>query len=893
MEQRIIKTTCPYCGVGCGINATIDNRDAHQITIKGDEQHPANLGRLCSKGSALADTVSLQGRLLHPEINGQQTAWPEALDFVAEQFNDIIDKHGANAVAFYVSGQLLTEDYYVANKLMKGFIGSSNIDTNSRLCMSSAVMGYKRAFGADAVPGNYEDLELAELLVITGSNMAWCHPVLFQRVRKAKEQNPALKIVVIDPRVTDSCDVADLHLALKPGADVALFNGLLNFLSEQNRLDQHYIEQYCSGFAETVASAQSESTELNQIAQRCGLNENDLTLFYQWFAENDKTVTLYSQGVNQSTSGSDKCNAIINCHLATGRVGKPGASPFSLTGQPNAMGGREVGGMASTLAAHMDFNKPEDHQRIARFWKTENLASQPGLNAVDLFSAVDKGDIKAIWIMATNPVVSLPNADYFKQALERCPLVVVSDCIADTDTVQLANVKLPAVGWSEKNGTVTNSERRISRQRPLFPASGEAKPDWWIVCEIAKRMGFEQAFNFSSAADIFREHAALSAFENDLEHGLRDFNLTGLAELSDAEYDQLAPTQWPVLAEPTPTSSRLFADHRFFTPDRKARFIPVQWRPPANSTNNAYPLILNTGRIRDQWHTMTRTALSPRLNMHLPEPFIEIHPQDAESYAIIDESLAEVESAWGSFLGRVKITDKQQPGSLFIPMHWTAQLSSRGRVGALVNPVTDPYSGQPESKHTPVRIQTFQAAHYLFIISRKPMTLPDFDYQAVIKADQCFIYQLAIRAPQDNILQWGQQLLQSTDEQQRIEYNDPAKGVYRMATLDGNRLNNCILIADHWRLPDVNWLQTLFSQPEIEPQQRISLLSAKPPIGQGDVGRIVCSCYTVGETTIKNAIAKQKLTSVAEISQCLSAGSGCGSCIPELNEILNATCLSK
>ncbi len=433
---------------------------------------------------------------------------------VADSFLSIIKKHGPDAVAIYGSGQLLTEDYYVANKLMKGFIGSSNMDTNSRLCMSSSVAGHKRAFGSDTVPGCYADYEQAEMIVLVGSNAAWCHPVSFQRIRAAKENNPALKIVVIDPRRTASCDIADLHLPIAIGNDTILFNGLLNYLSQNKALDQDYIQLHTEGWAEALKSAQASSSGIEQLAEQCKLDQQDVELFFKWFAGHKRVMSLYSQGVNQSSSGTDKVNSIINCHLAMGSIGKPGMGPFSLTGQPNAMGGREVGGLAHQLAAHMDFTNPEDIERVARFWNTDNIAQKPGYFAVDLFDAIYEGKVKAVWIMGTNPVVSMPNADKVKKALQQCDFVVVSDCIAETDTTAVAHVKLPALGWSEKDGTITNSERRISRQRALFSPAGSAKPDWWIVTQVARRMGFEEAFHYSSNVEIFREHAALSGYEN-------------------------------------------------------------------------------------------------------------------------------------------------------------------------------------------------------------------------------------------------------------------------------------------------------------------------------------------------------------------------------------------
>ncbi|MDD1615562.1 MAG: nitrate reductase catalytic subunit [Methylococcaceae bacterium NSP1-2] len=854
---KTIQTTCPYCGVGCGISAKVD-ADQHRLTISGDSTHPANFGRLCSKGSALGETIELTNRLLQPRVYGRETSWMEALDLVANTFSEVIAKYGQDAVAFYGSGQLLTEDYYVANKLMKGFIGSGNMDTNSRLCMSSSVAGHKRAFGSDTVPNCYEDYEHAELIILIGSNTAWCHPVSFQRIRAAKEANPLLKVVVIDPRRTASCDIADLHLSLKSGSDAWLFNGLLSFLSENNALDLAYIQAHTEGFTETLWHYPIE-----QIAEYCQLPTQDVQQFYDWFANTDNVLSLYSQGINQSSSGTDKVNAIINCHLATGRIGKIGSGAFSLTGQPNAMGGREVGGLAHQLAAHIDFSYPDEVDKVARFWNAPHIAKQAGLPAVALFDAIAEGKIKAVWIMGTNPVVSLPNADKVKRALQACEFVVVSDCIANTDTTALAHVLLPAQGWSEKDGTVTNSERCISRQRALFKPAGNARPDWWIITQVAQRMGFEAAFNYHSPVDIFREHAALSGFEN---NGQRDFDISAFADISATDYEQFQPIQWPVNAAYPQGRARLFADGQFFTPSGKAQFIAVTPRPPVNAPDEQYPLILNTGRLRDQWHTMTRTALAAKLNQHKPEPFVEIHPIDAEQQGLLAHSLARLESRWGAMLARVQITDSQLQGNVFVPMHWTDQYASFGRMGALVNPIVDPLSQQPESKHTPVRVRPYTPVWQGFILSRRELKITEVDYWVKSKAAGFYRYELAGDTLPDDWRDYARkQLCSSTAENpQWQEYQDAAKGSYRAARLVDNQLETVIFIAPDHHL----------------------LLTGKPPLGGADVGAIICACFNVGEKTIKAAIKDKGLKTHQQVGQCLKAGTNCGSCIPEIKALL-------
>ncbi|WP_027159988.1 nitrate reductase [Methylobacter luteus] len=884
--NKYVKTTCPYCGVGCGIEAGVDET-GHALNIRGDKTHPANFGRLCSKGSALGDTVELKGRLLHPKVHGQHSNWTEALDLVASSFRAAIAKHGVDAVAIYASGQLLTEDYYVANKLMKGFIGSANIDTNSRLCMSSSVSGHKRAFGADTVPGCYEDFALAEMIVLIGSNAAWCHPVIFQQIRAAKTANSQLKIVVIDPRRTGSCDIADLHLPIASGSDAWLFNGLLQYLQQHNAIDQRYIEAHTENFAAALNAAAASGPSIEQVAEICRLPVEDLRIFYRWFSRHRNVISLYSQGINQSSSGTDKVNSIINCHLATGRIGKSGMGPFSLTGQPNAMGGREVGGLANQLAAHMDFSNPADIDRVARFWGSPAVASQPGLPAVELFDAIYDGKVKAVWIMGTNPAVSLPDADKVRQALRQCPFVVVSDCIADTDTMKLAHILLPAQGWSEKDGTVTNSERRISRQRSLFAPAGDAKPDWWIITQVARRLGFEQAFPYQSPVEIFREHAALSGFENDSRHGLRDFDISAFAGISAPDYDKLQPTQWPVNQANPHGKARMFEDGRFFTVSGKAQFVAITPRQPVNSPNKDYPLVLNTGRQRDQWHTMTRTALAARLNQHKPEVFVDVHPLDAERYDLLPDTLAWLESIWGSMIARVHVTPDQQPGSLFVPMHWSEQFASRGRMGALVNPVIDPLSRQPESKHTPVRITHYQAAWHGFILSRHELTFNDVEYWVKSKGESCYRYELAGETLPPDWPDWARAKLGNSGQSPCWqEYHDSGLGHYRAARIIDNRLESVLVISPRHSLPERNWLASLFGRDSLEPSDRKALLTGMPPQDLPDCGNIICSCFNVGEKTIRSAIQEQGLKTVRDIGNCLKAGTNCGSCLPEIKALL-------
>jgi assimilatory nitrate reductase catalytic subunit len=886
-----VRTTCPYCGVGCGLRVdraalrgeqavpgVAADSSSGEPVIKGDPEHPANLGRMCSKGAALADTLGLEGRLLYPEIRGRRASWDEALDAVANGFRRAVDAHGPDSVAFYVSGQLLTEDYYVANKLMKGFIGSANIDTNSRLCMASAVAGYKRAFGTDTVPCDYADLELADLIVLVGSNLAWCHPVLYQRVVQAKSENDKLRVVVIDPRRTATCDVADLFLQIRPGSDVILFNGLLNHLRRDDALDWEFLDAHTEGFGAALSAAKESAPSVTSVASACGLDADDVLELFRWFAHTPRVVTAFSQGVNQSTSGTDKVNAIVNVHLATGRIGKPGMGPFSLTGQPNAMGGREVGGLANQLAAHMDF-AAENVDRVRRFWNAPRIATSAGLKAVDLFDAVDVGRIKAIWIMSTNPVVSMPDADRVRRALERCEVVVVSDCMRETDTTACAHVLLPAATWGEKSGTVTNSERRISRQRPFLPAPGETRADWSIVCDVAARMGFGAEFSYRGAADVFREHARLSAFEND---GARAFDIGACARITDAEYESLEPFQWPRPARGARVS-RPFADGRFYTRGGKARFVATLPRAPAHRSSAEYPLVLNTGRIRDQWHTMTRTGRSARLMGHEPEPFVLVHPLDAARFGVANGDLAEVRSATGSVIVRARVGDAVVPGHVFVPMHWSARFANGGRVGGLIASATDPVSGQPELKHTPVSVRRYDAAWHGFALSREPLALGDFAYIARARGQGHWRYELAGDSTPSSWSEWADALLGPRVE--RVELSDSA-GRYRGARVVGERLQACVFVARSKALPSRTWLAGLFAVDTLDDAARAAILAGRPAKAGQESGPIVCSCFSVGRSTLLRAIRTQELVSAEAIGRVLRAGTNCGSCVPEIKALL-------
>ncbi|MDP3803230.1 nitrate reductase [Brevundimonas sp.] len=852
-----VSTTCPYCGVGCGVMATVTGD--RTVEIAGDRDHPANGGRLCSKGTHLGETVGLEGRLLHPMIGDRRAGWDEALDLIAGRFSAAIAEHGPDSVAFYVSGQLLTEDYYVANKLMKGFIGSANIDTNSRLCMSSAVAAHLRAFGEDVVPACYDDLEQADLIVLTGSNTAWCHPIVWQRIEAARAARGA-KLVVIDPRRTETADLADLHLALRPGSDVALFNGLLAGLKARGALDRSYLSAQVAA-PEGFWDALERGGGLEGTAAACDLSRAELETFVDLVADHPRMVTLFSQGVNQSTQGTDKANAIINVHLATGRIGKPGAAPFSITGQPNAMGGREVGGLAATLAAHMDF-AADNVDRVRRFWRAPSMATSPGLKAVDLFGAVGDGRVKAIWIMATNPAVSMPDAGAVRAALAACPFVVVSDMMADTDTGRFAHARLPAAAWGEKDGTVTNSERMISRQRPFFAAPGEARADWRALADVARRMGHGAAFGWDTPGQVFDEHCRLTAFEN---NGARRLDLSPLIGMDEAAYAALEPTRWG--------RDREFADGRFSTPDGRARMVAVTQQPLT-----ANGMTLNTGRYRDQWHTMSRTGLSPRLSQHRREPLVEVHPDDAARLGLAEGDLATVTTARGRSVFRVSVTDAQRRGEAFVPIHWTDRTGSGGRTGLLPDASVDPVSGQPGFKLTAMTLAQLRTEWRAFLIVRgTPAVEPDCVWWAAAAVPGGRLIELAGDGDPSVL----EALLPKGE---RMTAVDPARGSLRTGILADGRLQGALFVARDGSLPGRDWLIAQLS----EAAAPSGLLAGRAPGPAADRGPIVCVCFDVGARTILTAIAARSLTTVAEVGAALSAGTNCGSCRPAIARLIAA-----
>ncbi|MFE1600994.1 nitrate reductase [Methylobacterium sp. ID0610] len=873
-----VRTTCPYCGVGCGVLARPDGQGG--ASVAGDPEHPANFGRLCSKGSALGETLDLDDRVLHPTIAGERVTWDHALDEVAARFRRIAEEHGPEAIAFYLSGQILTEDYYVANKLAKGFIGTPHVDTNSRLCMSSAVAAHRRAFGSDTVPGCYEDLDEADLLVLVGSNAAWCHPILFRRMLDARAKR-GTKIIAVDPRRTQTGEEADLFLGIRPGTDTALFSGLLVHLAEAGALDQRYIAEHTAGFEAALDRARSIAPDAARTASLTGLTEAEVRTFFELFRTTPRVVTAFSQGVNQSSQGTDKANAIINCHLATGRIGRPGAGPFSLTGQPNAMGGREVGGLANMLAAHMHFT-PEEVDLVRRFWGAPRIITGEGLKAVSLFEAIERGRIKALWVMGTNPAVSMPRADRVRAALRQLDTLVIAEAVATTDTAQARAdaIVLPALAWGEKDGTVTNSERRISRQRRFLKAPGEARADWWMLAQVGRRLGHPEAFAWPNVAAVFREHAALSGFEN---NGTRDFDLSGLAEIADAAYDAARPTHWPVPRKAKAGQARFFANGQFFTRDRRARFVAVQKPQLADPTSAALPFRLNTGRVRDHWHTLTRTGKSPRLSAHRAVPFVEIHPDDAARIGLAEGDLARVTTAHGSAVLEVMPVPGAQPGVLFAPMHWSEANSSSGRIGALAQGAVDPVSGQPELKATPAAIAPEPMRSRGYLITRAPVTAPEGWWwaRATIEGGSGLIV-----ATQDGPAEAAALMRRLFPTAVFSEYADPGIGAYRAAAFVEGRLVGAIALAPAAERPSFDAAKAFFRTQELlEPAARRALISGRAE--SGGAGPLVCACHTVGRDSILATI-KGGAHSVEAVGAACKAGTNCGSCIPEIRKLLAA-----
>ncbi len=896
------RSTCCYCGVGCGV---IIQSEGERITgVRGDPEHPANFGRLCTKGATLHLSTAPEARARFPSLRisrgegRQRIGWDAALDHLAARFADLIAKHGPDSVAFYISGQLLTEEYYVFNKLAKGLIGTNNVDTNSRLCMSSAVAGYKQTLGADAPPACYEDLDCADTVLIAGSNMAFAHPVLFRRLEDARAVRPQMKVIVVDPRRTDTAAFADLHLPILPGTDIALFNAMLHVMLWEDLIDPVYVREHTEGF-EALKQTVREYTPA-MAAQLCGVPEADIIKAAQWFGKAGAALSLYCQGLNQSSSGTHKNAALINLHLATGQIGKPGAGPFSLTGQPNAMGGREVGGMANLLPAHRDLANPAHRAEVAAFWGVPEVPEKPGKTAVEMFQALASGEIKAIWIACTNPAQSMPDLNSVRAALDKAELVVVQEAFENTDTTAYADVLLPASSWGEKEGTVTNSERRITRLASAVPPPGEARHDWDIVVDFARRLerllpsrSARLLFPYASTEEIFNEHRASTRG--------RDLDITGL---SYALLEDRGPQQWPFPEGATHGKARLYADGVFPTASGKARFVATPYRPVAEKTSAQYPLALTTGRLRDQWHGMSRTGEVARLFNHEGEPRLSMHARDMQGRGLVTGDIALVKTRRGELAVRVEASDSVRAGQAFMPMHWGSQFMRGAGVNVLTVSAIDPYSKQPELKHAAVQVSKMELPYRVVAMRRfaagegdaarqlagelRPL-LGEFDYASLTpsgREDTVLSLRAYSAAPiAEATLDRIDALLQLDRPEQTMRYVDARKGVEKAARIVDGRVESVCLSGE---TAAEDWLKNMMLAGAEAEAFRPWVLApvSKPPQGSLNRGRIVCVCVDVSETEI--AAALRTGANFEKLQSQLKCGTECGSCVPELKRLCAA-----
>ena len=929
------KTTCPYCGVGCGV--VVRTQAGKIIDVKGDETHPANWGKLCSKGSKLAETSTVnvygQVRASQPLLRIQRdqqvapTDWNTALDFTAREFARLIATYGPDSVGFYISGQLLTEDYYVFNKLAKGLIGTNNVDTNSRLCMSSAVSGYKRTLGADAPPCNYDDLALADCVFIAGSNMAYAHPVAYRRLEAARAARPDHKLIVVDPRATDTALMADLHLKIQPGTDVMLFNAMLHVMMQNGWLDMAYINKHTEGF-EAFAKGLADYTP-KLAASVCGIPEADIVLAATWFAQSNRTLSLYCQGLNQATTGTDKNTSLIALHLATGQIGKEGSGPFSLTGQPNAMGGREVGGLSTLLPAHRDLNNPAHVAEVAAFWGVKQISATPGASAVEMFDQLEQGKIKAVWVACTNPAHSLPNSQKVARALQNAELVVVQDAYLTPATVQYADVLLPATTWGEKEGTVTNSERRISRVRPAMPAYADSKNDWQVVVEFAARLEVELGklgvespridvgngafMPYSSTEEIFNEH-------RETTRG-RDLDITGL---SYAVLETKGPQQWPMPEGAAQGKARLYEDGVYPTPNGKAKFVFANYEPVAEEADARFPWRLNTGRLRDQWHGGSRTGTLAEFFSHEAEPVIAMHPADFKRLNLKPTSWVSVKSRRATITLRAKEDESVARNQAVLPMHWGPEFfggkSGVGGVNALTIEAFDPYSKQPELKHSAVNIQRVHlpwqvvvfvhSEHWLSLWKNARALYTEFDAAVCVPVGReqtgVLFRAASAQAPSKEIIDRLQALFECEGSDVMV-YSDPKTdacrriGVKVQTSAQGQTATlSKVFLAGN--IESEGWLRNYFDQQlDVMPLRSFLLAPASQPPGvQTDVVRMVCNCVGVSEQSIQQTIgasiaiacAKGAVASENELLSglqgSLKCGTQCGSCVPEIRKLIRA-----
>lgn len=893
--HQVTASTCCYCGVGCGV---LIEHDGEQILgVKGDPQHPANFGKLCSKGSTLHLTGDLAARALYPELRlgkglaRSRTDWDSALDHAANLFAATIREHGPDSVAFYVSGQLLSEDYYAFNKLARAVVGTNNIDSNSRLCMSSAATGYKRSLGADAPPCNYQDIEQTDCLLIAGSNLAYAHPVLFRRLEEAKAQRPDMRIIVIDPRRTDTCSLADLHLALQPGTDVALFHGLLHILMWEGWIDRDFIDQHTEGFAALKNLVRDYSPQM--VSELCGIPVADLQTCARLIGSAPSFLSLWCMGLNQSSSGSAKNSALINLHLATGQIGRVGAGPFSLSGQPNAMGGRETGSLANLLPGHRDADNPQHRAEVAHYWGVEQLPSNPGLSAIELFDAVHAGRIKALWIACSNPAQSLPNQTLIHQALANCPFVVVQEAFANTETCAYADLLLPAASWGEKEGTLSNSERRISHVRRAVPPPAEARPDWAITSDFAQRLearlrpGQASLFAFAGPQEVFEEYKYLTE--------QRDLDLCGI---SYALLDAQGPQQWPLPRGASSGTPRLYGDGQFPTPSGRAQFIADAYRAPQEKRDARFSLSLNTGRLRDQWHGMSRTGTAPRLFAHAEQAMVSLHPDELRRRRLQDGQLVTLKSRRGSLVLPVHSDTSVRSGHAYLPMHWGDRFLKGLGTNVLTSPACDPLSKQPELKHAAVEISAVELPWQLFALvegevqmrlaALRPL-LEGFAYASLVpcgREQPALVLHAAAATPPDSALLAQIDQLLNLNDGPVLAYDDPRKAVGKRVRIEDGRIT-ALRLAGETLARD--WLKSLWQEQRADAALRRWVLA---PLGTppGDSAvttrreKTLCNCLNVSNTAICAGIGRG--LDLAGLQQELGCGSQCGSCIPEIKQLL-------
>ncbi len=907
------KATCCYCGVGCGVLIQSDGEKV--IAVRGDPDHPANFGRLCTKGSTLHLTarpaLQQQSRALYPEIRLARTdereraSWATTMDFIVNKFAATIRDHGPDSVGFYLSGQLLTEDYYVFNKLAKGLIGTNNVDTNSRLCMSSAVAGYKQTLGADAPPPCYEDIDQAQVIFIVGSNTAYAHPIIYRRIEDARKANPLLKVIVADPRRTDTAREADLFLPILPGTDVALFNGMLHICLWEDLVDLDYIAAHTEGFAELKQTVREYTPK--HVADICGIKEEDLMQAARMFGKSKATLSMYCQGLNQSSSGTAKNAALINLHLATHQIGKPGAGPFSLTGQPNAMGGREVGGLATMLSAHRDLANPQHRAEIAKLWGVADVPATPGKSAVEMFEAVRTGEIKIIWIVCTNPAQSMPEQAMIREALRNAELVIVQEAYKTTASCDYADVLLPASTWSEKEGTVTNSERRITRFKSVLPKLGESRHDWEIAVDFARKLEgalgkTSSIFPFETTEEIWNEH-------RESTRG-RDLDITGL---SFKFLEEQGPQQWPFPEGATTGKKRLYEDGIFPTATGRAKFANTVYQPVAEPVNARFPFHLTTGRLRDQWHGMSRTGTVAQLFSHASEPSVVLSKVDMERRLLNTGDLVHVTSKRGSQIFPVALGDDMRAGQAFIGMHWGEEyVSGRGREGdgtygvnALTTPAFDPSSKQPELKHAAVKILKAEFP-WRFIVFGWIAEDKLLDLQAALRPmmrkfayASCTLFGrdkvgVLFRAADDYAA--NPALTAEIEEKfsivgmQVLRYDDSKRGNSRRILIGDGKLQAVALAGD---TSAEGWLKEyLESEQPVAALGRLLLMpSNKAPQNFKSRGRIVCNCFNVSETEINDSLIGTRGdvdVKLVDLQQKLKCGTNCGSCVPELKKIISS-----